>query len=109
MKRFILAVLLLAPALLCAAQVMQPLSWKVTAEQTGSGTYDIHARGSFSADGWHIYAIGEEGGPTATVFTVAGTSFLVILSHKECPFSALVIVTPRRSNNAIYIFFIENK
>ena len=76
MKRFILAVLLLAPALLCAAQVMQPLSWKVTAEQTGSGTYDIHARGSFSADGWHIYAIGEEGGPTATVFTVAGAECL---------------------------------
>ena len=78
MKKLLLAVAFLAPALAVSAQVLHPLSWKVSAEQLEPEVYELHAVGTFAAPGWHIYDLSENGatGPSATVFKVGGVPVL---------------------------------
>ena len=77
MKKRFLGVLLAAAALLVsgtpvAAQIRQPVKWKVESGKAKKNVYDITATGTIRS-GWHIYDLQEqEGGPNPTVFTVDG-------------------------------------
>ena len=77
MKKRFLGVLLAAAALLVsgtpvAAQIRQPVKWKVESNKAKKNVYDITATGTIRS-GWHIYDLQEqEGGPNPTVFTVDG-------------------------------------
>ncbi len=92
MKKLLLTIAFIATALLCQAQVMHPLSWKVSAQKADAGVWEIHANGAFNSEGWHIYAPGEEGGPTATVLTVAGV---------ECEGAPAVVSAVVRENGVL--------
>ncbi len=78
MKKILLAIAFLAPAIAVSAQVLHPLSWRVSAEQLESEVYELHAVGTFAAPGWHIYDLSDNGatGPSATVFKVSGVPVL---------------------------------
>ena len=55
-----------------AAQIIQPVQWKVTSEPEADDTYEITATGTFTEPGWHIYDLTDYGtsGPNGTVVTI---------------------------------------
>ena len=55
-----------------AAQMSQPVQWKITAEQKADNTYEITATGTITEAGWHIYDLTDYGtkGPNGTVVTI---------------------------------------
>ena len=78
MKKLLLTVAFLASAVAVSAQVMHPLSWKVSAEKVEGGVYELKAVGTFISPDWHIYDLSDNGvgGPSATVFKVSGVGLL---------------------------------
>ena len=54
MRRFILAIIVLALGLVANAQ-LNPVSWNFTVKKTGDKTYEFIARASIQP-GWHLYS-----------------------------------------------------
>lgn len=70
MKKYLLSLFSLLLCTLLSAQVMQPLSWKLSSEKSEDNTYLLRATGTFISDEWHIYEFGDEF--NSTVFKVEG-------------------------------------
>jgi hypothetical protein len=77
--RYILVAALMTVSLVAAAQMEQPVRWKVSSSKVGDNIYEIKATGSITGN-WHIYDLEDYGkdGPNGTAFTVSGDNVKIV-------------------------------
>lgn len=69
MKKFLLIFFTLVTSLSAGAQMLDPITWQASLEQSGPDKAKIILRASIE-DGWHMYGTDlPKGGPVATTFT----------------------------------------
>ncbi|WBU88770.1 protein-disulfide reductase DsbD domain-containing protein [Cellulophaga omnivescoria] len=84
MKKYFLAIVVLAISISSYGQILEPVTWKTSVKKISTTEYDLVATATID-DGWHLYSqVVPEGGPIATAFIFeTGENYTIAGKTKE--------------------------